>query len=145
MANQLLAIARDGVALTMANIIGGIIAGIFMMFYRDLAIVLTVRELRRLELSYLRRLNADNQISFACDDPVDSELALQYLKAATFATGAMIIACMLVVIPFGEIGFVVSIGSITIGLFVGALFEHSAWLVGAAKKARLQPDDLLLP
>ncbi len=136
MSEQLIAMARDGVALTVANIAGGIVAGILLTFYRDIAVNVMAKGPLRLEARWTRRSRSEVGSASLAEDPGGSRLSVRYLKAATFATGITIIVCMLAIIPFHRQGVLEPVGSLAIGLVLGALVEHAAWRTGAMKKRR---------
>jgi hypothetical protein len=141
MSEQLIAMARDGIALTVANIVGGTIAGILLTFYRDIAINVLADGPRRMEARWMRRSKSEVGSVSVVEDPNESRLSVRYLKAATFAIGVTIIVCMFAIIPFHRQGVIEPVGSIAIGLVLGALVEHAAWRAGTMKKRRALASD----
>src|SRR5262245_8333542 len=119
----LVTLSREGPALAIVGIIGGVVGGMFLMLYRDIAAnergkeIFWVDEGRHILLhdkfAYDKRLWFEGQLMRRGIGPSNEEFFFEELyklkrigslKAATFSLGAIVLGSTLILIPFSGLG-----------------------------------------
>ena len=127
--------------MAIVGIIGGLVTGMLLMFYRDVSAAERIHLLTSafahyrdewtggwaLQRSHRRRILVGNEEGYEIHFPTYAGA----VKAVTFSLGMVVLGSSLLLIPFSGQGISV-VGWIIIGLVVGASVEHSVWLYARA-------------
>jgi hypothetical protein len=151
MIENLVTISEGSIGLAIAEMIGGLVAGMLLMFYRDVAATermfllaspFTNRFWDRIALQFWNE--RPKELGSGWEDPtwmgsvgneeqfrVDSSELFRFrigsVKAVTFSLGVVVLGSSLTLIPFSGLGINEAIWTL-VGFAVGACIEHAVWL-----------------
>ena len=138
------------IGMAIVGIIGGLVAGMLLMLYWDVAA--TEHIFLRSELLFSNRLlypltavdlaeflkqrgleaSASNEEQFQSDSSEWLRSKIGTVKAATFLLGVIVLGSSVTLIPFSGLG-VSEASWILVGLAAGACIEHAVWLFARIK------------
>jgi hypothetical protein len=151
MIESLFAVSEGGVGLAIVGVIGGLVSGVLLMFYRDVAASERMSLLPepfanrfwdpmarqfwidKLEPGSMWKGPVGNESQFRVDSSEWLRSGIASVKATTFLLGVVVLGSSLTLIPFGGLG-INGASWILAGLVVGACVEHAVWLL-----ARIRP------